>query len=170
MNVIFSDQDIPERVGKSIFLVGPTPRKEGVKSWRPEALEILVNEGFDGIVFVPEWSTGQFKGNYEDQIAWEWNAMHSATAIAAWVPRSMPDMPAMTTNVEFGLWVKKRKFFYGRPDDAVKCRYLDEIYKYCAAMDPENDLRSLLKIAERYTRNYVPEEPVELAGNEERSD
>lgn len=40
---------------KSIFLAGPTLRKEIVKSWRPQAIEILEELGFDGVVYVPEF-------------------------------------------------------------------------------------------------------------------
>ena len=40
---------------KSIFLAGPTPRSKEVKSWRPEAIRLLKEKGFDGVVFVPEF-------------------------------------------------------------------------------------------------------------------
>lgn len=58
MKVSYSDA--PVVMGeKSIFLAGPTVRKEQQQdwekgSWRNEAIEILQELGFDGIVYVPE--------------------------------------------------------------------------------------------------------------------
>ena len=37
---------------KSIVLCGPTPRNNNVISWRVEAIEILKNTKFDGIVYL----------------------------------------------------------------------------------------------------------------------
>lgn len=39
---------------KSIFLAGPTPRTREFLGWRPQAIEILKNLGFDGAVYSPE--------------------------------------------------------------------------------------------------------------------
>ena len=41
----------------------------------------------------------------------------------------MPDMPALTTNVEFGYYVRDSRTLYGRPDAAVLNQYLDRLYK-----------------------------------------
>jgi len=151
MKIIYSDQPV-EVLGKrgtikSIFLVGPTPRDKKVKSWRPEAIEILKDLGFNGIVFVPEWSTGEFKGTYLDQVDWEWKALHLSSAIAAWVPRSLPGMPALTTNFELGYWLAKspQKVRYGRPEESAKNRYLDWSYSKCTGRTPQNSLEGLLK-------------------------
>ena len=40
-------------------------------------------------------------------------------------------MKAMTTNVEFGYCLSKfpERVFYGRPENAVKIRYLDFLFK-----------------------------------------
>lgn len=50
MQVIHALQKLP----KSIFLAGPTPRDKNTPSWRPQALEILRDMGFGGPVYVPE--------------------------------------------------------------------------------------------------------------------
>lgn len=55
MEVIYALEDMPDTFTKSIFLAGPTPRnKDEVESWRPDALKILEDKGFDGVVFIPE--------------------------------------------------------------------------------------------------------------------
>ena len=114
---------------KSIFLAGPTPRRNDVKSWRPEACKYLQEHGFDGVVYVPELSTKEALFNYDNQIEWEWEALEKASIILFWIPRELPDMPAFTTNVEFGYYVRDTKVVYGRPDSSKLNSYLDRLYK-----------------------------------------
>lgn len=119
MQINYSDQ--PVITGKkSIFLAGPTPRGENQISWRKEACEILERLNFDGVVYVPEYSTWHPKEDYTDQAMWERMALTEATVIMFWVPRSLPDMAGFTTNVEFGYWLSSKKVIYGRPDYAKK--------------------------------------------------
>ena len=56
MIINYSDQEVIKGK-KSIFLGGPTPREENVASWRTEACKILEEMQFDGVVYVPEYST-----------------------------------------------------------------------------------------------------------------
>lgn len=121
MNIIYARQTLP----KSIFLVGPTPRSKEVKSWRPEAAEILNNLGFTGTVFIPENANWGPKDSYDDQVFWEWEALDQATTIACWIPRDLINMPAFTTNVEFGLYAKSGKLVLGYPREAPKMHYLN---------------------------------------------
>lgn len=128
LQVNYSDQEVI-LARKSIFLAGPTPRDEAVHSWRPYAIKLLREMGFDGVVYVPEYETGEVLHNYDNQIEWEWKALDQAGAILFWVPRNLETMPAFTTNVEFGYWVRDDRAFYGRPSSAVLVRYLDSLYK-----------------------------------------
>lgn len=52
----YSDQEVLKGE-KSIFLAGPTPRENNDVSWRVEACKILEDNGFDGIVYIPEYSS-----------------------------------------------------------------------------------------------------------------
>ena len=65
MNVVYSDQPV-DVTHPSIFLAGPTPRAADVKSWRPEALDLLRAFGFGGAVLVPERRDGWARGDYLD--------------------------------------------------------------------------------------------------------
>lgn len=117
-----------EALPKSIFLAGPTPRDAATPSWRPEALQILENDfHFNGTVYVPEDSNWTARNSYDDQLSWEWEAMSISTVILFWVPRNLDNMPAFTTNVEFGLQVMSGKCVLGYPADAPKLRYLDAL-------------------------------------------
>ena len=136
MKVNYSDQPVI-LAENSVFLCGPTPREKDVPSWRPQAVEYFREMGFDGVIYVPEYSTEQvfqdyerqIKHDYERQVEWEWKALDQAGAILFWVPRNLETMPAFTTNVEFGYWVRDDRAFYGRPSSAVLVRYLDSLYK-----------------------------------------
>jgi len=152
MKINYSDQKI-KKSKKSIFLAGPTPRGKDVVSWRTEACKILEKLGYDGLVYVPEYSTWKPKTDYVDQAMWEREGLTNATIIVFWIPRQLPDMPAFTTNVEFGYWLHTNKVLYGRPDDAEKIKYLDWLYKLDYNKDPINNLEELLKEAINKTSN-----------------
>jgi hypothetical protein len=159
MKVVYSDDPVPEGtmcvfpgttklVPNSIFLAGPTPRDAETPSWRPEALKILANLGFDGTVFVPEWKNKnpEIERNYLDQVEWEWEALHKSDTIVFWVPREIEKMPAFTTNVEFGFYLGENDalVLYGRPEWAAKKGYLDWLYTKLTNRQPHTDLTELL--------------------------
>ena len=146
MKINYSDQKVIKGE-KSIFLAGPTPRSEEVKTWRKEACEKLEKLGFDGIVYVPEYSSYRPLENYLNQVEWEREALSNASVILFWVPRELPDMPAFTTNVEFGYWIHSGKIIYGRPDDSEKNKYLDWLYTTDTNMQPFNNIDKLLESA-----------------------
>lgn len=143
MEINYSDQEVIKRK-RSIFLAGPTPRENDVESWRSEACKFLEKCEFDGVVYVPEYSTWKPKADYVDQASWEREALTNATVIVFWIPRELPGMPAFTTNVEFGYWIHSGKILYGRPDSASKIKYLDWLYKTDTGLEPKNDIKELL--------------------------
>lgn len=144
MIINYSDQEVIKGK-KSIFLAGPTPRGNNIESWRTIACKKLENMQFDGVVYVPEYSTWKPKEDYTDQAMWERMALEEATVILFWIPRQLPNMPAFTTNVEFGYWLSSGKVIYGRPDDAVKMKYLDWLYELDYNKKPLNELNKLIE-------------------------
>lgn len=137
---------------KSIFLAGPTPRSKDVASWRPDAIKLLEEAGFGGVIYVPEYNKDADLAQkeagenwYAKQIEWEHNGLDDCNVILMWVPRDLKDMPAFTTNCEYGLYVKSNKLFYGRPDDAPKNGYLDYCYKKFTRLTPCNSLKELVE-------------------------
>jgi len=148
MDIVYALQKPPAVFSKSVFLVGPTPRKEtGGESWRPAMLAALEEAGYDGVVFIPEAKDGTWKHSYTDQIHWEQTHLNMCDRILAWVPRDLEKMPAFTTNVEFGQHVASGKLIYGRPVDAPKTRYLDELYFAHRMTDPCSTLTELAATA-----------------------
>ena len=130
MNVIYTTQPIEPNV-KSIFLAGPSPRSDDVESWRPQAIQYLRDMDFDGIVYNPEHENGQEGfSNCDYPPDWEHSAIKASTVLLFWIPRDLDTMPAFTTNVEFGYFVKEPiMMMYGRPDNSPKNRYLDWLMK-----------------------------------------
>lgn len=126
---------VPEPVafsGPSVFAAGPTPRSPEIASWRPKALRYFEEAGFEGAVYVPESRGGGSRHSYDDQIQWETDALTAATTLMFWVPRELtpdrngyPRMVALTTNVEFGMWMRSGKIILGYPHSAVKMAYLE---------------------------------------------
>ena len=154
MTRVFAPEPLPNLLKCSIFLAGPTPREAGVQGWRVEALRILESLGFDGVVMLPEPRDGNWKHSYDDQLQWERSMREAADIIVFWVPRSMvpgpngrASMPALTTNVEFGLDIPTGKVLYGRPHDASQCRYLDHIWQETTGRKPFEDMTALLSEA-----------------------
>ena len=148
MKPVFVGQATPARdkrfgfVPNSIFLAGPTPRSDEVKSWRPKALEILRGKGFTGHVFVPETDGWSWLGDYDRQVKWEWEALGKAACALFWVPRNLETMPGFTTNVEFGFMIAlaPERVVLGSPEDAEKTRYLkslcSDIWAFHKSFDP----------------------------------
>jgi hypothetical protein len=128
MKIIYAHEPLVD-LHNSVALLGPTPRSAEVKSWRPKFIKVLKDWNFDGTVLIPEAADGVWKDNYISQVNWELEAIEKAELISFWVPRELPDMPAFTTNVEFGYCLGKEKYtVYGRPDSAVKVSYLDFLH------------------------------------------
>lgn len=125
MQAIYALQAAPRVISKSIFLAGPSPRGQKDLNWRPEALEILDNLGFDGTVFLPIAEAGEWKHSYADQIDWETDDLNRADQIVFWVPRDLANLPGFTTNVEWGMWFDSGKAVLGFPKGAPKMRYLE---------------------------------------------
>lgn len=132
MEIVYTGEEMPDSFTKSIFLAGPTPRNaKEQKSWRPDALKLLEDMGYDGIIFVPENRNGEFKMDYDDQIEWEEKYLNVADCIVFWVPRDLtpdskdfPKMAALTTNIEWGKWEKSGKVVFGAPKKAPKNEYI----------------------------------------------
>lgn len=140
MKICFSDQD-PVIDSNSIFLAGPTRRNSKYESsWRKEAVAILKQYGFNGVVYVPEiYGDKEFGDEQLDkQVQWEWICLDTAGIIVFWVPRKLQDMPGFTTNVEFGIYTEKKpnQIVYGHSEDAEKMGYLDRRYKAVTGMEP----------------------------------
>lgn len=140
MKLIHTNDKV-ELVGNSIFLAGPTPRSSKIPSWRPMAIDKLAKLNFSGTVLVPE-GTSNF--NFKNQVEWEWEGLENCSAIVFWVPRELGTMPAFTTNVEFGSYVRSGRAYYGRPDNSEKNDYLDWLYKKTTGRDHFNNLDELL--------------------------
>ena len=129
MHVVYTGEEAPNIVTKSIFLAGPSPRKATDGNWRPDAIKALEKLGFDGVVYAPIFRNGPPKDSgkpfdYDGQLEWETKYLNQADLIVFWVPRDMKTLPALTTNIEFGMWLESGKVLLGYPGTAEQMTYL----------------------------------------------
>jgi len=82
---------------------------------------------YDGVVFLPESQDGQRQGDYDQQMAWELEAMRRSDVLLFWVPTEREALPAYTTRVEFGFQVHSGKVILGMPQDAYHTRYMKKL-------------------------------------------
>jgi hypothetical protein len=144
MYTVYALESLPDPCRASIFLAGPTPRDPATPSWRPEALRLLAELGYTGVVIIPEAQGGEWRHSYLEQADWEVAMRARADLIVFWVPRELTAMPAFTTNVEFGEDYDSCRCLYGRPVEAPKCRYLDVRWHAMTGRAPHNNLRDVL--------------------------
>lgn len=125
MQVIYVPNTPPETFTKSLFLAGPSPRDPSHYDWRPEALAYLKELGYDGVVYIPlpvdhsDWRHG-----FDAQVDWEKKYLDMADVIVFWIPRDLKTLPALTTNVEYGMYLESGKVVLGFPDSATNMRYM----------------------------------------------
>lgn len=100
--------------------------------------------GFEGTVLIPERRDWQTPFDYMHQVEWEFTNLEACTVIAFWVPRQLPEMLGLTTNVEFGRYVDSGRCVYGRPDGAPHTGYLDWLYKKMTGDEPCSTLKGTL--------------------------
>jgi len=82
VNVIYSNEPFKNH-SPSIFLAGPTVRRQDLKSWRPKAIEFLIKElEFKGAIYVPEWNKNLQPVDYLTQVEWEHLGLENATYIS----------------------------------------------------------------------------------------
>lgn len=152
MKIVFSDHTLPDSISKTLFLAGPSIRDYTQRDWRHDAIQILENLSYNGIVFIPIPEDVFYqrqplnKAGYDNQIQWEKNARRMSDVIVFWVPRNMQaGVYGLTTNFELGEDLKTGRVIYGRPDEADKCRYLDKCVT-SNAQEVYSDLNELLTV------------------------
>jgi 8-oxo-dGTP pyrophosphatase MutT (NUDIX family) len=146
MHVVYAHEVAPDPISASIFLAGPTPRDADTPSWRPEALRLLGERGFTGVVFVPEPRDGAWARDYEGQIAWEEAHLHMADVALFWLPRELARMPGLTTNDEWGTFKHSGKVVFGAPPSAKKVRY-QQHYATQLQVPSADDLAATIDLA-----------------------
>lgn len=119
LEIVYAQTPFPTTVHRTLFLAGPTDRRNRRTEWRAQALQILKDLNFKGHVFIPESEDGKWNGKGDAQLAWETNALERADAILFWIPRDLNLLPGFTTNIEFGRWVTSGKVVLGYPTDGT---------------------------------------------------
>ncbi|GAA2490276.1 nucleoside 2-deoxyribosyltransferase domain-containing protein [Streptomyces gobitricini] len=127
VEVVYVGQEPPGTWDASVYLCGPTPTDPAERSWRPAAVDAL-RAAWDGpgrlAVFLPEPATGGSYPVYEDQIAWEEEAMRRSDVVLFWIPREMNRLPGLVSNIKWGAWYDSGRAVLGTPPRAERMAYL----------------------------------------------
>lgn len=133
MKVYYAGMPLPERgpdgvIHNSVFLAGPTPRTSAARSWRPAAMDLLEEQGFQGSVFVPETAGLGWLKDYKAQITgsgppWGEPPVSSSGSIANWstcrpsrrTSSSALYQPSHQTDWFWGLRRRRRNFAIFEP-------------------------------------------------------
>ncbi|WJD95036.1 TIR domain-containing protein [Streptomyces antimycoticus] len=130
VTVVRAGEPFPGAWSASLYLCGPTARNPDTPLWRDEALrrirELVADGGPAGhgpVVFLPEPEPGR-PLSYEEHIAWEEEAMGMSDVILFYVPRALPELPGLVTNVKWGAWHRSGRAVLGSPPEARRNEYL----------------------------------------------
>lgn len=146
MDVYTTTEYIPDD-SDGIFLAGPTVRdQETINGWRLEAIDLFSKIDFEYDLYVPEFCRGQpLYWTYERQVMWELKALQKARIILFWIPRSN-ELPARTTNIEFGEYINSNKIVVGCPDSAIHMEYIRSRCKF-NGIPVHNELQTAVMMA-----------------------
>ena len=122
---VLTPNDELKGVRNGIFLAGPASRCEKPIGWREAFINLFRLHNAPCTILNPEVAGyGEFDNErYRRQTEWESNAMHLATRIIFWIPRT-DEHPALTTNVEFGEWNYADGIYVGFPLNSQHNRYI----------------------------------------------
>ncbi len=123
--IVHAGEIPPSEWDASVFLAGPVPRSPEVPSWHPEAIGLL-RRGWAGpgrlVVFAPEPREGvAVEGT--DSMDWEEEGLRRSDVVLFWIPRAMPAMPGLTTNIEWGALHASGRAVLGVPPGAASVDY-----------------------------------------------
>ncbi|GAA3358754.1 nucleoside 2-deoxyribosyltransferase domain-containing protein [Saccharopolyspora gregorii] len=125
VTVVHVDEAAPDSWSAAIYLCGPTPVDSAIPSWRPAAVrELRARWRGAGrlVVFVPE--PVRAYPAYADQVAWENAMMRRSDVVLFFVPRRMPALPGLVSNIKWGAWHDSGRAVLGAPADADRMEYL----------------------------------------------
>jgi hypothetical protein len=126
----YDDTEIPSDDYPSVFLNGPTSRRQILEfNHRCLTVKFLREAGFRGRIYVPEPRGREKPGDFTEKAYihhWESSRRHIATCNAYWVPRDNGELLGLNTNLELGIDIGMvlsgagRMVVAGWPQDAAR--------------------------------------------------
>jgi hypothetical protein len=123
-DLVYALEPVPQPPARTVFLAGPVPRDAGAASWHEEAVSEIRRTGFRGCVVVPRSRPDALIVDPDEPRRWEHDAMSRSDALLFWIPRVLWTLPALTSNLEWGVWHDSGKAVLGAPPSAPKMSYL----------------------------------------------
>lgn len=134
MRVIHANKELNslDDLNFGIFLAGPCTRTNDELSktdWREDFISKLESKGYNGDVIDP--TNEEYDENDPDyltkQTLWEHENMFISSVVVFWLDRHFPNIPALTSNIEFGLFAfnRNKRIIVGCPEGADKNTYIE---------------------------------------------
>lgn len=122
MHKVYQNETPPYKFSQSLFLAGGSIREgqEGM-SWRKEALRILDDVGYKGVVYLPENREGRLEEHQDTN--WEQNCLDTSDVILMWLPAN-DTLPCYGSRVEYGRYATTGRLVLGYPEDAQGLSYI----------------------------------------------
>lgn len=120
----YNDEKLPKRsecTDGEVFLAGPTSRQQILEcNWRAEAVYLLREAGFSGMIYVPEPRGDELANDFTDRgyiHRWESSRLFFArrSKRVFWIPRRADELLGLNTNLEMGIAVGLILAEMGRP-------------------------------------------------------
>lgn len=115
---MYQDKELPTDGRESVFLEGPTSRKEHINhNYRSQQVSLLRGFGWDGWIFVPETrglvqfygrATGYDFTEKEYIHNWESSRIMASSRVSCWIPRDNEDQLGLNTNLELGIEIGRK--------------------------------------------------------------
>lgn len=112
MHVVYARELPPQRFSKSIFLTGPSHA-----AWQLQALKMLEELAYDGVVFVPIPRDGTSEYDHDFPVEWEAAHVNMSDVVVFWLPHDTKDVASRITHIEFGMLYDSGKAILGYPEE-----------------------------------------------------
>lgn len=110
----YNDEKLPDDGLKSVFLNGPTSRRQILElNHRCVTVRLLREAGYEGWIHVPEPRGQEIRGDFTEKAYihhWESSRRFNAACNCFWVPRDNGELLGLNTNFEWGFSAAQAMF------------------------------------------------------------
>lgn len=128
MQLVFVGEPYPQNVGKMLFLADSTLHQGKLSnSWHIDAIQLLEQLGYDGIVYISKDREGCLNTESLDdeaRIRWTSGALMRSDVIVFWLLEDLKRMPNIVMGVELGWLMGSGRIVLGIPSETEEVRDL----------------------------------------------
>ncbi len=130
MHIYYLLDQLPERMGKSVMLLGPSSADSEVTPWRQQVIQLFQDRGYTGDVLVPELRHRIDPAEDQSTFKWVMEACSKVDILLYWMPSKQETEPRVEINLDAGLFLSSPKLFFGVDPDAHNIQQLKVVLHY----------------------------------------